>query len=839
MAVSFLLSVVVVVLELQWDVAQKIERELQSQLNKDSPTFEDIEHLLTQLRIACEAVIFSDFEYAIKERVQHRLWDSHSLINTRYRKFVAHYRSADQKRRAVERRKLEKHYVDFLKTSQYFYKGYIQRVASHFGPLPALQRIANRLSLSPLSVDKPIKANKTLEHVLKLSCHFTLLRLGDLSRYRNDLRTKDRSWDPALGYYYLAEALYPDSGNAHNQMAVIALADGSHLDALYHLLRAVAVEEPHTLARGNLAIEYKKISTTWEKERQSRRRPAPVDSALVIWFVRLQARFYKGVEFSAQGELENEVLGQLFSALKDQSFEESLNKLVLINMAANYLATQRLTEAESGVTDDLKKSFYFLLGFNLQVFCVLLQALISELSDAAEAENLESLTVTDASGDSFEKLSPVAIRVLPAIRQYFAWIISQRLLLVGLADGVDLESTGPLVGHIQRMWKTAADALTALVSFFPVASLPYLTYLLPEDEQTVGFKPLRDPPHGLEEYSLYNKDNGSLKARISDGIIRQPDSENYARIRDILRAGMALHFEKQCPIIMTDDSRFIYDTESAMSPISVDSAMPSQPSRPTYAVQNYKNISNDNVATSDSIGIMDTEMNRMVDDLLEPPTFAPSDDTSYGMNSSIANAVFAPIGSERTRLSASTHITPTKTFPTLPGIWGSPFTPKPNELRPISPEKLSSSGGFPLMNYSTNEDQLAAAAALDNMTGMQRRSSNGVAANAKNHLTSFDTSKPVNQMLQESLAKQFEPMSLSSSVFSTNSSSIYVNNSPPKAYYNRTLGRPSFNGQDSTIYPGASDFDRTTMLQSSFWNPSQTDNYNYNSTPPAGQGRRS
>lgn len=817
-----------------WLVAQKIEKELQLQLNKDSPTFEDIQHLLTQLRIACEAVIFGDFEYATKQRVQHRLWDSHSLINSRYRKFVAHYRSADQKRRAVERRKLEKHYVDFLKESQYFYKGYIQRVASHFGPLPALQRIANRLSLSSLSVDKPIKVSKSLEHLLKLSCHFTLLRLGDLSRYRNDLRIKERSWDPALGYYHLAEALYPDSGNAHNQMAVIALADGSHLDALYHLLRAVAVKEPHTLARGNLAIEYKKISTTWEKERQSKRRPAPVESALVIWFVRLQARFYKGVEFSTQGELENEVLGQLVSALKDHSFEETLNKLVLINMAANYLATQRLTEAEGGVTDDLKKSFYFLLGFNLQVFCVLLRALISELADAAEAENLESLTATDSSGDSLEKLGPVAIRVLPGIRQYFAWVISQRLVLVGLGNGIDQESTGRLVSHIQNMWKTAAEALSALVNFFPVASLPYLPYLLPEDEQTVGFKPLRDPPSGLEEYSLYNKDDGFLKARVSDGIIRQPDNENYSRIRDILRAGMALHFEKPCPIIMTRDGRFIYGTESAVSPPSDTSAIPSQLAEPTYAVQNYAKTGNENLAGSDSLGIMDTEMNRMVDDLLEPASLTPSDDTSYGMSSSTANAVFAPIGSERTRLSASNHITPGKAFPSLPGIWGSPFTPKPHELRTISPEKPSSSGGFSSMNYSTNREQLAAAAALDNMTKMQPQSSNGAATYTRGQFSSFDTSKPVSQMLQESLAKQFESMSLSSSGFSTNSS-IYANNSPPKAYYGRTFGCSSFNGHDSTTYPSASDYERTTMLQSSLWN-TQTDNGNR--TPPAGQGYR-
>ncbi|TGO91406.1 hypothetical protein BPOR_0029g00290 [Botrytis porri] len=819
-----------------WLVAQKVEKELQSQLNKDSPTFEDIQHLLTQLRIACEAVIFGDFEYATKQRVQYRLWDSHSLINSRYRKLVAHYRSADQRRRAVERRKLEKHYVDFLKESQYFYKGYIQRVASHYGPLPALQRIANRLSLSPLSVDKPIKAGRTLEYLLKLSCHFTLLRLGDLSRYRNDLRTKDRSWDPALGYYSLAEALYPDSGNAHNQMAVIALADGNHLDALYHLLRAVAVKEPHTLARGNLAIEYKKISTSWEKERQSRRRPAPVESALVIWFVRLHARFYKGVEFSTQGELENEVLGQLVSTLKDHSFEETLNKLVLINMAANYLATQRLTEAEGGVTDDLKKSFYFLLGFNLQVFCVLLRALISELADAAEAENLESLTATDSSGDSFEKLSPVAIRVLPTIRQYFAWIISQRLLLVGLGDGVDRESTGPLIGHIQRMWKTAADALSALVGFFPVATLPYLSYLLPEDEQTLGFKPLRDLPDGLEEYSLYNKDDGFLKARISDGIIRQSHNENYARIRDILRAGMALHFEKPCPIMMTDDSRFVYGTESAVVPPSNGSAIPSQPAKSTYAVQNDANTSSEVPVVSDSLGIMDNEMNRMVDDLLEPASLAPSEDTSYGLSSSTANAVFAPIGSERARPLANNHITPTKGFPGLPGIWGSPFTPKPNELRPISPEKSSSSCGFSSMNYSTSKDQLAAVAALDNMTGMQQRGTNGGANNAKNQFSSFDASTPVNQMLQESLTKQFGPMSISSSGFSTNSS-IYANNSPPKAYYGKTLGGPSYNGHDSSTYTGASEFDRSAMLQSSIWN-SQTEDGYYNRTPPAGQGHR-
>jgi len=833
----------------KWLVAQKIEKELQSQLNNDLPTFEDIEHLVSQLRIACEAVIFRDFEYGTKERVQHRLWDAHSLINTRYRKLVAHYRSGDQKRRSTERRKLEKHYVDFLKTSQFFYKGYIQRLASHYGPLPALQRIANRLSLSPLSVDKPVKVGKAVEHLIKMSCHFTLLRLGDLSRYRNVLRTKDRSWEPALGYYYLADALYPNSGSAHNQMAVIALAEGSHLDALYHLLRAVAVEEPHELARDNLAIEYKKISNSWEKEKHSKRRSAPSESPLVIWFVRLQARFYKGVAFSEQAELEREVLGQLAASLKDASFEETLNKLVLINMAANYLATERITEQEGLLKDDLKQSFYYLLGFNVQVLCVLLQTLISELANAAEAENLESLTATESSGDSCEKLNAVAIRVLPAIRQYFAWVISQRAVLVGLGTGVDAAATGPLVGHIQRLWKIIRDALTALVNVFPAASLPTLGYLLPEDEETVGFKPLRAPPPGEEDFSLYVKDDGSLKPRIGEGVFRQPENENYSRVHDILRAGIALHSEKDRSAASSGEHNSTY-APGPQSPVAEVSASPAQ-SEYSHTKLKYRAKGSESTSTGPSdidmhrlgdnapADPLDTDMLRMVENLVEPvKSLGSNNESSYGMHSSTANEVFAPIGSERVPKVMGNQFTPKKPFPSLPGIWSTPFTPQPNELQRLSPDGFISPGAFSSMNYATNQQQMAAASALDQMTGSRRGPAKDFRINGSQRSpTSMERSPSVNQLLQMSLAQQYGISPTSSFNFTANSS-IEANNSPPKAYYARTVGQTSHNSfNDSTMYEGASDFDRFTMMQSSLYNGSQASMGRSNHTPPAGQGR--
>jgi hypothetical protein len=293
-----------------------------------------------RLRSACEATIFLDFEYATKEGVESHLWDAHGLINARYRKMVTHYRNVEQNK-AVERRKLEKRYVDFIKTSQFFYKGYIQRLASHFVGMKGLRRIAHRLALETLAVDERVRASSHVEHLIEMSCHATLLRLGDLSRYRNQLRTKDRSWDPALGYYGLAGDLYPDSGSSHNQMAVIALAETNHLDALYHLYRAIAVKEPHPLARGNLEIEFKKITTSWEKNSVSQMRNDS-EATLILWFVRLHAKLYKGADFSTHDELENEVLSRLVLLLKEQSFEATLQKFVLTNIAAEYLAAEKV-----------------------------------------------------------------------------------------------------------------------------------------------------------------------------------------------------------------------------------------------------------------------------------------------------------------------------------------------------------------------------------------------------------------------------------------------------------------------------------------------------------------
>lgn len=299
------------------------------------------------MRLACEDVIFFDFLFAISVNCEKHLWDCHVAINNRYRKLVEAYKKGDQKKHTVERRKLEKRYADFIKTSQYFYKGFIQRLASQYKTNFGLRRIANRLALEMLTVDEQIATGPAMEQKLELSCYTTLLRLGDLSRYRNNLRTKDRTWAPAIAYYRLAHDLRPTLGSAHNQLAVVAILESDHLDAVYNIYRAFTAVEPLKDKETNLEVEFNKITSSFDKGKhisQIYQQKNESMSTLIGWFTLLHAKYYQGVDFPSQKELENEVLTRMTSLLKDQNqnFSQILEKFVLVNISAEYLAATKI-----------------------------------------------------------------------------------------------------------------------------------------------------------------------------------------------------------------------------------------------------------------------------------------------------------------------------------------------------------------------------------------------------------------------------------------------------------------------------------------------------------------
>ncbi|GAO19610.1 hypothetical protein UVI_02063840 [Ustilaginoidea virens] len=288
---------------------------------------------LIRFRLAFVHTIFLDFAYAVKENSEEALWTSHTSINTEYRRIQSRLKHSSH---TVERRKLEKSYNNFLRVAQKFYKGYIQRLAARYD-VPELRRVAQGIDVEQMdSVDQISPIPAKLQAMVLKSCHSTLLRIGDLSRYRTQARHKNSGYETALTYYSLAHHIKPHSGYAHHQMGIVHLDQGNHLDIVYHFYRAWAVESPHPNAQSNLELEFKSLQLP--NSSKSRHNAATAQDAFSMWFVRLHALFYKGEKFHQQAELEGEIMHRLEMACHIEKSTNTLLKMALVNMSAHHIA---------------------------------------------------------------------------------------------------------------------------------------------------------------------------------------------------------------------------------------------------------------------------------------------------------------------------------------------------------------------------------------------------------------------------------------------------------------------------------------------------------------------
>lgn len=88
------------------------------------------------------------------------------------------------------------------------------------------------------------------------TCYRCLIYLGDLERYHqlNNLDESSRKWDKTLLYYKLALQLFPNHGNPHNQIAVVATYTKNEVNAIYQYLRATCLEIPFQTSLNNLKL---------------------------------------------------------------------------------------------------------------------------------------------------------------------------------------------------------------------------------------------------------------------------------------------------------------------------------------------------------------------------------------------------------------------------------------------------------------------------------------------------------------------------------------------------------------------------------------------------------
>ncbi|TPX46051.1 hypothetical protein SeLEV6574_g03472 [Synchytrium endobioticum] len=100
-------------------------------------------------------------------------------------------------------------------------------------------------------------------------CHRFLLSLGDLARYKEFYaERKEKNYSTAKLFYRLASQLAPDSGNPHNQLAVVESHENQQLGAVERYLRSLLIRHPFMAAKDNLFILLQKHGNKSEGSNQ-------------------------------------------------------------------------------------------------------------------------------------------------------------------------------------------------------------------------------------------------------------------------------------------------------------------------------------------------------------------------------------------------------------------------------------------------------------------------------------------------------------------------------------------------------------------------------------------
>lgn len=434
----------------------------------------------------------------------------------------------------MTRRRVERAWVTFLNTATGFYRTYFQRLQDLYG-LPQIARVSRALQLDPPKVDEAQKVQIPPE-ALQKSFYSTLLHLGDISRWKVKAQSKSSGMKSAVLYYELAHDLNPTSGAAHHQLGI--LEDDNHLQIVYHLYRAAAVESPHPNAIQNLEQEFRKLSNLSQTSRRAG--PADPHHAFADWFTKLHAYLYKGDEYPQ--ELEEEVLHRLEIALKKPDTLNLILKMVLTNIAAYYIAKAKIQKQWSLKASS---SCQFILRFNVRWIETLSRLLQSELRDfsksalpASEQASRQDLEKEEQP----ERSSAFTDTILPLTRIYMAWLYIYRTDIVDYQDHLGT--------FVVDMFRVLASSLTVMANEFNKGITGPSKYLLAEDFEALGMKPFDEATLAPISSLHHVPETGCFKRHWEDSDLPRAslEQEMLSRVYDWMNYGFALALDERFPL---------------------------------------------------------------------------------------------------------------------------------------------------------------------------------------------------------------------------------------------------------------------------------------------------
>ncbi|KAK4745398.1 hypothetical protein SAY87_011710 [Trapa incisa] len=207
--------------------ASNMEKQFWALVNSKGLLQPEVQNLYRRVCSCYEGHILTNLDVLNFQEVEYSLWKLHYKYINEFRRQIK--KGSDGCSIHVEGLKI------FLLSAMEFYKSLLLKLRSQ-------------------SVEKVWTEQ---DHPSQFLCHRILICLGDFARYR-ELYEKDKveakNWSIAAGYYLESSKLWPESGNPHNQLALLATYIGDEFLALYNCVRSLAIKEPFPDAWKNLLL---------------------------------------------------------------------------------------------------------------------------------------------------------------------------------------------------------------------------------------------------------------------------------------------------------------------------------------------------------------------------------------------------------------------------------------------------------------------------------------------------------------------------------------------------------------------------------------------------------
>ncbi|CAA0825282.1 Protein SMG7L [Striga hermonthica] len=227
----------------------------------------DVLKLYRKIRTLYENALLDMNQLVEHQVTEYHLWRLHYQLIDEFRKKIrkqSHNAETVKKDNSPEcvgsERNIDKEglkgFVAFVSEANEFYQKLIIKFRNSCGLVGEV--FLNNEHRAAVSAE-PQKAAYACEY----TCHRLLICLGDLARYGEIVKRSEAcEWSIAAKYYFESIRTFPDSGNPHNQLALLATYVGDSFLALYHCVRSLALKEPFPDAWRNIMLLFEENRST-------------------------------------------------------------------------------------------------------------------------------------------------------------------------------------------------------------------------------------------------------------------------------------------------------------------------------------------------------------------------------------------------------------------------------------------------------------------------------------------------------------------------------------------------------------------------------------------------